>query len=248
MNLVDVKLKTLAGLPIYLQGIDANIVPFTIREILDIGWSNFHTKLGFLTIDEDSLGHFFNVSAIEAEILETMKTLSSLELILLIINFDNSFLDFFLDSLYTFIKQEIKFDKSVSAIKINEKELTTSVYKDIVTILQIQYCLKPLKEVEENPATPRAAALLAKKKELAKKVARAKRDDNGLDITFFELLSSLGARGNGLSIQKVLDLTLFQAYDQFNRISIIDNYRFSMQGAMWSSDKVEIEHWAKKID
>lgn len=248
MNLVDIKLKTLAGLPIYLPEIDTNIIPFTIREILNMGWTSFHTKLGFLTIDEDNLGHFFNISAIEAEILETMKTLSSLELILLIINFDSSFLNFFLDSLYAFIKQEIKFDESVSAIKINGKELTTNIYKDIVTILQIQYCLKPLKEVEKNPATPRAAALLAKRKELAKKIAKSKRDDNGLDITFFELLSSLAARGNGLSIQKVLDLTLFQAYDQFNRISIIDNYRFSMQGAMWSSDKVEIEHWAKKID
>lgn len=249
MNLIDLKLKTLAGLPIYLPDLDINIIPLTIKEMLNVGWNQIHTQLAFLTIDQETLGHFFNVSVIEAEILETMKSLSSLELIFLIINFDNSFLEYFLSSLQFFLRQEIIFDENNSAIRINNKELTTEIYKDISMVLQIQYCLKTVKEVEEKPSSPRAAELLKKKKELAKKVAAAKsKDSDSLDITFFEILSALAARGNGLNIQKVFDLTLFQVYDQFNRISIIDNYKNTLQGAMWSSEKVEIEHWAKKID
>lgn len=94
-----------------------------------------------------------------------------------------------------------------------------------------------IKEEEINP-NPEIQAWIEKSKKAKQK------EDN---ISFDDLVSSVKVY-TGDTYEQILDMTIYQFYISFHRISAFKNYDTSTLFATVSSKKIDIENWCKHID
>lgn len=77
------------------------------------------------------------------------------------------------------------------------------------------------------------------------KSKRAKQD--GKPIEFQDMISSVVV-GTGLTYEQVCEMTLYQFYTTFRRLSAFKEYDTSTLFATVSTEKIKIEQWCKNID
>lgn len=128
------------------------------------------------------------------------------------------------------------FDKIVEAVKI------------------LNYLKKPSDKNsrEENPADEATRQLLEQMKQNEEKVKKAKQrqnengeDDEETDIS--DIISAVTVKSNSISKLNVWKLTLFQLYDEYARLELIDNYDFSIKAMMAGAEKIDLKHWSSKL-
>ena len=122
-------------------------------------------------------------------------------------------------------------------------------FDDVVSMIQLQN--NPEKSASDeddyNPANELAKSIaekLKRSKEIVEKSKALESDGDGLTIP--DIISAVSAMSNSLNKLNIWDLTIYQLYDEFARLTKIDNYRLQIQASMWSSD-IEIEHWSEPI-
>ena len=136
------------------------------------------------------------------------------------------------------------------SVVIDEKYvINRDNFDDVVSMIQLQN--NPEKsasdEDEYNPANELAKSIaekLKRSKEIVEKSKALESDGDGLTIP--DIISAVSAMSNSLNKLNIWDLTIYQLYDEFARLTKIDNYRLQIQASMWSSD-IEIEHWSEPI-
>lgn len=136
------------------------------------------------------------------------------------------------------------------SVVIDEKYvINRDNFDDVVNMIQLQN--NPEKSVsdedEYNPANELAKSIaekLKRSKEIVEKSKALESDGDGLTIP--DIISAVSAMSNSLNKLNIWDLTIYQLYDEFARLTKIDNYRLQIQASMWSSD-IEIEHWSEPI-
>ena len=136
------------------------------------------------------------------------------------------------------------------SVVIDEKYvINRDNFDDVVNMIQLQN--NPEKsasdEDEYNPANELAKSIaekLKRSKEIVEKSKALESDGDGLTIP--DIISAVSAMSNSLNKLNIWDLTIYQLYDEFARLTKIDNYRLQIQASMWSSD-IEIEHWSEPI-
>ena len=136
------------------------------------------------------------------------------------------------------------------SVVIDEKYvINRDNFDDIVEMIQLQN--NPEQSVSDeddyNPANELARSIaekLKRSKEIVEKSKALESDGDGLTIP--DIISAVSAMSNSLNKLNIWDLTIYQLYDEFARLTKIDNYRLQIQASMWSSD-IEIEHWSEPI-
>lgn len=139
----------------------------------------------------------------------------------------------------------------------SEDELTVihrENFDDIVKVIKLQNYLsqpKQEEEVEENPADEKTRQLMEtmkrnREKVEAKKKAQQKADNNE-DIDIADIISAVSSKSNSINKMNVWDLTLYQLYDEYSRLELIDNYDFSVKAMMAGAEKVDLKHWSSKL-
>lgn len=142
---------------------------------------------------------------------------------------------------------------------INETELKLvhrDNFDDIVETVKLQnYLTKPKsekKELEDNPADEATRLLMEQMKKNEEKVQKVKKrqslandeDEDGIDI--FDIISSVSTKSNSINKLNIWALTLYQMYDEYARLELIDNYDFSIKAMMAGAEKVDLKHWSSK--
>ena len=69
----------------------------------------------------------------------------------------------------------------------------------------------------------------------------------GSDITLSDLISALCGISPNLNILHVWDLSIYQFYNQFQRVKLVDDYRIQFQSAMAGASVDDITHWLTKL-
>lgn len=234
-NIEDIKLKCLAGLSIMLND-DIFIKPKSLREIVEIGFSNYNKIVGYTLIDENEANmttyrYLKNICLEKEEYRNAI--LSSLQYLFGInIAVNNSG--------FTYINKEDKY------IPISEE-----IFKDAVEIIKIQNCFYKFGEDENefNPSSEKARQIIEKTLKARKKVAELKNQENGESesLTLFDLTSIVATNCNGLSILNVWDLTFFQLNNQFNRMAMLDNYKINIRAMLAGASDIELTSWMSKL-
>lgn len=128
-------------------------------------------------------------------------------------------------------------------------------FDDIVNVIKLQnYLEKPSskKQSEENPADEETRKLLEHMKKMkekveAKKKAQKRQDSGDNEIDISDIISAVSSKSNSINKLNVWELTLYQLYDEYSRLELIDNYDFSVQAIMAGAEKVDLKHWSSKI-
>lgn len=139
----------------------------------------------------------------------------------------------------------------------SEEELTVihrENFDDIVEVVKLQnYLTQPKKEekIEENPVDEKTRQLMETMKRNREKVEAKKKAQQEADINenidIVDIISAVSSKSNSINKLNIWDLTLYQLYDEYSRLELIDNYDFSVRAIMAGAEKIDLKHWSSKL-
>jgi len=141
---------------------------------------------------------------------------------------------------------------------ITEDEIKV-VHRDnfdkIIEVIKLQnYLTKPSinKENEGNPVDDETRALMEHMKKMKEKVEAKKKkqrqiEDEDGDIDISDIISAVSSKSNSINKLNIWELTLYQVYDEYTRLELIDGYDFGVRAMMAGASDVKLSHWSSKI-
>lgn len=125
-------------------------------------------------------------------------------------------------------------------------------FDNIVNVVKLQNYLEKPKSAksEENPADEATRKLMEHMKKMNEKVEAKKKRQQGDDeeeVDFSDIVSAVSSRSNSINKLNIWWLTLYQLYDEYARLELIDNYDFSIKAMMAGAEKVDLKHWSSKL-
>lgn len=126
-------------------------------------------------------------------------------------------------------------------------------FDDIVYIVKLQnYIEKPnITETDDsNPADEETRKLMEHMKKMNNKVEEVKKKQSASDnqeIDISDIISAVSSKSNSINKLNIWDFTLYQLYDEYARLELIDNYDFSVKAIISNGAKIKLNHWSSKI-
>lgn len=278
MEEIDLKLALLSGSKIKLDNLE--IIPYTLNEIREYGYSNYMKNLQWVSISiDDFIDSVIDVSKKQflEESRESLKKfdfyvkLGGLDMQVRLIKVlamifrtnDIMFIDESTIAL-DFVKLGIVIKKEDGTYEIDEDKLDSLENKhirlihrdnfdDIIRIVKLQnYLEQPTSEKEEEtPADEEARKLQEQMKSLREEVEKKKRqqqeDDEEDDVDIADIISAVSSKSNSINKLNIWDFTLYQVYDEYARLELIDSYDFSIKAMMAGAKDVDLKHWSSKL-
>lgn len=244
---LDLKLKLLSGLPQEIK--DAGtLYPITIGDIAKIGYTRYSQMMYVATLDAKAVlaqeysEQFNDVSAFDIiygiggeEIRIVFE-----DLMKLVFHVDNVYYSSHFGALFLCGLGEInpKLEKNRFVNRDN--------YGEIKEYIEYTNCLRGNREDNSsNPINEKAKMIGEKMKKNREKIAKIKsntRQEQQSD--FADIISSVTAKSNSINKINIWSITVFQLYDEYKRINMIDNYEIGIQSILAGADKVKINHWS----
>lgn len=211
------EMKLLKGTEIDVEGL--KIKPHTLEELIEeVTLEEYYKCIGFVSIQKKELNEFFHL---ESELYEKTSVYQMLLYHELLAQY---LVDFF--KLVTRNDEVYYFSQWQSiAVEYEEENRRVIIQADnidnIVKTILKAYCIAEAKEEKDefNPANEQARKLM---EQIRKNRAKAPKPKANVDLT--SIISAVAWRSHSLSIVDVWKLTLYQLYDAFYRLDIIDNY------------------------
>lgn len=245
---IDLEMRLLSGDAIFVG--DIPIKPLKLRRISQVGYSNFQKSINMISMSLDDMIESIDDFEIQAHLKAERHLYKVFDLYMLHENIQEIVIGSFKLLFQTenaIIDGEILDDMSV--VIDDRYVVNRENFDEIVNIIQLQN--NPEKSIDDddeyNPANEVAkniAEKLKRSKEIVERSKALESDSDGLVIS--DIISAVSAMSNSLNKLNIWDLTIYQLYDEFARLTKIDNYRLQVKASMWSSD-VEVEHWSEPI-
>lgn len=120
-------------------------------------------------------------------------------------------------------------------------------FEDFKKIVVAMFCLKERStDPEYNPAGKRAKELAEKMKKGRQKAAAAKGDSQ--KVSLLSRYVSILSVGENKGFDTLLDYTVYQLFDEFNRFELKQKYDIYVQAKMaGAKDLEEVDNWMKDI-
>lgn len=251
------KLLLLSGNEIPFIQAQITIHQPTLKEIAFIGEEAFFLGCEYLNFSKQKLkeqdkNHLDAFSSFE--ILMTMikennisinKYKTCMELVLLLL-FPQYKIDFLPMSIMI-SKLNDKNEKEIHLIDKDNFERFQSIIKQIFCLKEI---MKDNANEKYNPGGPQAKALVQKFKQRQKKLAELKNQNKKqqLSKSIFSRYISILAVGEKKDMNKILQYTIYQLFDEFYRFRMKQDFNLYVQAKMaGAKDLEEIENWMGDI-
>lgn len=250
-NLINIE-QFMAGIPTEIPNLDnpnspilCKVYPATLRQIAEAGVKNFYSYLNIFTLNKEDVDEYFKEQNIEMDI-------TPFQFLLSISKADSQYYNMAKKAFQFFLHEDITILETNEAIVLGDisenRIIDEKCFEVIKTVVEKQHVLdtESSSAKMDNPSDAKAAQIIKKLKEGRKMREKAKGNS---DLTFSDLVASLAAKGNGLNILNVWDLTYYAFNDQFKRMQMIESYQSSHQSLLAGADpkKVKLEYWIDTI-
>jgi len=211
---MDDELRLLKGSSFFVDGIE--IKPFTIGEIVEIGHEKYQQMMNIFALE---------IEDVIKDIPEELNDITIFDLFLK--SGLQELFEGFIGAIGLFLRieniNEFGIDEEFNVVLDKKKIINRENWDSICKIIQMQNCVKREKE-DYNPANEQARKIIEKIKALKR--------ENPIkeSITFPSMISGIANKSNNLNILNIWDLTIYQLYDALNRLNLIDNYQFTLNG------------------
>lgn len=244
----------------YLKLYSGNDIPFpearlvvhqpTIREIAWIGERNFLTGCEILNFSKDrflnekdkvnsvnqtNFDVFIAMMKIGNPQMKKYKNCALMVLSLLFPNCKASFAD-----------QEIILKKEDKVHTIDNKN-----FEKFKFILSKIFCLQNRTGTsqEYNPQGEQAKRIAEQLKKGKEKVAAQKATGGKTNVSILAKYISILSTGQNISVQELLNYTVFQLYDEFHRFNLKQNFdSYVQQKLVGAKDLAKVDFWMEDID
>lgn len=205
------KLQLFLGKPLILSP-NIKLYSPTIKEISDLGEYGYYFHVTFATFDKRVLIDLANQLGedVDFENIDSYELLTS----------DVNFVSGVEKSLSFFTKEEVKYDNIHNLFKVKDEAfITKDNFKQISQLIKIINGINN-EEKELKFRNEKARQMYLKMQKLKKQHSK----DDGISLK--DILSILcNADGNGINIFNVQDLTIYQVYEHFERMSMKENHK-----------------------
>lgn len=224
----------------------------TLREISSLGYNTYRHYLAVLSLDLDSYLSMTGMSELYALLSEEEKTKMTLFDLLLSsppsCALIQNMLDFFMEGTVTFSESQHAF--LVCADDGQTGLITRENYLTVCDLIGQRNYLKPRRGEDLSKVKSKKALEIMKKlqKGRAEKEKLAKADQN---MELGNIISAVANRSQSLHILNIWDLTVYQLWDCFARLSGNNLYNIqSMSVAAWGdkNHSFDASAWFKKIE
>ncbi|AKQ08528.1 hypothetical protein PQE66_gp213 [Bacillus phage PBC2] len=144
-------------------------------------------------------------------------------------------------------------EKLENAVESELKLIHRDNFDEIVSVIKLQnYLMKPEESKRvDNPADEETRALMEHMKKMREKVEAKKRQqqesEEESDIDLADIVSAVCSKSNSINKLNIWDFTLYQVYDEYARLELIDNYIFSIKAMMAGAEKIDLRHWSSRL-
>lgn len=275
MGSIDLKLKLLGGQGIKVDNLE--LQPYTLSEVREYGYKQYMQNLQWIlpTVEDfiasttdvekkmilmserNNLKSFDFFSKLGgAELTEVM--LRSMTMIFR--NDDIRYMEEQGIVVFDFFKLGVFYIDDNGHLQIDGEKLESipeeeirvihrDNFDEIIQVTKLQNGLTKVKVEEENPVDEETRQLMEQMKKNREKIDKMKQnadgDGDGIDIA--DIISAVSSKSNSINKFNIWDLTLYQAYDEYARLELIDNYDFSVRAIMAGAEKVDLKHWSSKL-
>jgi hypothetical protein len=243
-NEIDLKLQLLSGNKINVDENVGHIEPLTMREIINYGYSEYLMRLHFISL---------NLSNLVGDVKEAEEAgINMFDIILH--HGDGDINSEFENSLSFFLKESVQINKDAKIVIIGDKKNRRYIDRDnfekVREVIKWQNCLNKFgendEESTESDSVRRIKEKMNKGRELVEQAKKGEGEENGIDI--FDIISSVSSKSNSLNKINVFDLTLYQLYDEFKRLELIEQYDIGIKSMLAGAKDVKLKHWSTKVD
>ncbi len=219
MNEKDIHLKLLVNAPIHIDGMGIFKLP-KLKEMINMGEDKYNRYLSSMLFSKDAL-------QIESEEIHKY---TDFQILSDIIFHDDKFGSDFLSSLEFFFSEKIDIGDQGGIYFgeiTEENKFTEEKWNMAKKLVMIGNFMKEQKKEEEVEAgNEQARKFMEKLKKKKAELAKVKKKDENINL--HSIISAVACRSVGFD--RVGDLTIYQLYDTFYRLGLIDNYHFTFTG------------------
>lgn len=237
-------LMLMAGVDIPFPEAQVSIHQPSIKEIGLIGEESFYSGCGTLNFSKNSL-------SLEDRI--ALKDYTDFEILMSMIN-NKSFntqqnrIDMMMILTLIFPEYQIHFKQNeIDLIKEGESHLINSGnFEEFKKILTAMFCLKGKgNETEYNPSGNKAREIIEKLNKRKQKLAEQNGDQK---VSVLNRFASILAVGQKQDLNEILDYTVYQLFDQFDRFVLKEQFDIHLKAQLAGArDLGEIEDWKKDL-
>jgi hypothetical protein len=237
----DNKLKLMSGEPFFLERI-GNIRPLTLREIARIGYQKYIEHLNLFLISKKNFIKEEFIDEIDINFFNIMIAFS-----------DEDFDNYIKKSIKTFFGIDTEVVKENLMIIAKDPEIDFCIssdnFDDIRQVIKWQNGLDDEKVLDDEVKykNERAKQILDKLKKSQAEIQKQKKKEKN-DLDFADIISAIASKSFSLNKLNVFDLTVYQMYDEFKRLDLIDNYHLATQAMMQGAKNINLKHWTSKIN
>jgi hypothetical protein len=241
VNAMDnVEMRLLHGRYIDIDKI-CKVYPLTLREIDIIGFDKYNEYISALCVSSEDIKELYGMQ----------EEVTTFQFIILNCKFSKTeeYKSFIINALQCFLREPIHFNE-LGFFYLREFDdgrfINEDVFEQIQEVIMKQNMVYKKKE-EYNPGNERAKKFieaLKKKKKNKPKIPQ--------DYDILSIVSGLAWKSPNINILNVWELTIYQLYDGYYRLELINNYDNTMHGLYAGTvdkDSVDLKKlsWIKKI-
>lgn len=244
-------LELLSPEPVKIQNVGSIISP-KLRDITSIGYNNYQYYLSILLLDTKTylslVGYFDNYN------LTSESELSQINIFDLLTMHEQSCL-LLQDILNFFIKEDIVYspERNGFVVKNDSHEIgmiTKEIYAQVCDLICQRNCIKSKQEEDLSKVkSKKALEILEKIKKGREGKSKQTKADKNMELG--NIISAVANKSHSLNILNIWDLTVFQLWDCFSRLSNNNIYDIqSMSVAAWGDkdNHFDATIWFKRID
>ena len=246
------KLALIAGIPIAIPSLGVSVHQPVLKEIAYLGEQDFYEAAQYLTVKGKDIAQ--RLENLTEEDKNAISQLSNFEVFLKLVEASDlsrakvEMLFALLFPEYT-VSIEDRFIMLLNpavgrTVMINEEN-----FEELQFVISTILCLQSSNNKDDfNPVGDKAREIAEKLRRGREKVARLKGQDSNQESDFLsKYISGLGIGTNSLNIRDVLELTLYQLFDQLERYSLFMSYNIAIKAKMAGAEGVEDVDWLKNI-
>jgi len=244
MKKEDIELKLLANLPIQIENL-GKYKSLTLKQLAEIGEEEYSNILGHLLFDKDDIPR----SDSEEDSLTTLNMISMISYL------DSNFKLTIERGIELFFREKVSlyFTEDEAFFYFGEfnefRHFTEELWELFCLVLRVDNHIPKQKKFEDEYEFLTEEARLAYQ-EMQRRKANAFKPKSKVNL--HSRISSVANKSNGLNIQEIWDLNIYQFHDQYNRLDHIGHYENTMLGIYTGNIdskgiKLDDIHWANII-
>lgn len=225
----DLKLKILANEPIPLD--DIFIYPISIKQIAKFGYKQYNQALKILCISRQEIKDLIG------------EDISPFEFLRVNMIFDLSIEKLLSKLLSLICKNKVLFSDEKQAFTIGNGLLNKNNFNTFVDIIREQNCIIA-GNIDEKPCNEKAKLILEKRRKARNKLMKNSHAEENLSI--YDLVNIVSV-GMNLSINRVMEYSIYQLSSQFQRLMAKENYYVNILALIHGASKnnIDLKHWTQ---